>query len=112
MAGTTFAYESAEKTSAAREQLLHQVPPVYRIDLDPVKQFETAARDLLATLDAFEREHPFNALSLNDRRTAFQVLADSISARKVPTSIASVNSVSVELALVGSACDSIVDNQR
>lgn len=81
VASAPFSYESAERTSAAREQMLHRVPPVYRLDLDPVRQFEAAARDLLAKLDIFEREHPANALAFTDRRAAFTLLADAFNAR-------------------------------
>src|SRR5688572_10437452 len=49
-----FSYESVEKTRAAREQFLDRVPPVYRLDMDPLRRFEAAARMLLTQLAAFE----------------------------------------------------------
>ena len=49
-----FRYESVEKTRAAREQLLDRVPPVYRLDQEPLRRFDAAARMLLAQLAAHE----------------------------------------------------------
>ncbi len=57
-AQASFGFESAEKTSAAREQLRNRVPPVYRIDTEALRRFEAAARMLLAQLSAFEQAHP------------------------------------------------------
>ncbi len=56
-ASAAFSYESAEKTRAAREQLLGRVPPVFRLDPEPLRRFEPAARALLARLDAYEVAH-------------------------------------------------------
>ena len=57
-ASAGFSYKSAEKTRAAQEQAQHQVPPVYRLDHTPLERFETAARELLGKLAAFEATHP------------------------------------------------------
>ena len=78
VASTPFSYSSEERTRAAREQALGRVPPVYRIELEPMQQFEAAARDLLGKLAAFETAHPANPanVSLTDRGTALQALAD------------------------------------
>ncbi|MGH7995723.1 MAG: HD family phosphohydrolase [Opitutaceae bacterium] len=58
VADRSFSYVSAEKTQEAREQMVARVPPVYRIDLNPLKQFERSAHDLLNRLSAFETAHP------------------------------------------------------
>lgn len=50
----SFNYESAEKTSAAREQFRNRVPPVYRLENEHYRRFEAAARKLLSQLAAFE----------------------------------------------------------
>ena len=50
VAGAPFSYESKEKTRQARDQLVERVPPVYRLDFEPLHRFELAARDLLARL--------------------------------------------------------------
>ena len=81
VAATPFTYQSGVQTSAASEQLINRLPPVYRIDLEPSRRFEAAARDLLVQLDAFERDHTANALLLNDRRTDFIALVDAFNAR-------------------------------
>lgn len=54
----SFSYESAERTRAAREQFLGHVPPVYRLDNEPLRRFEAAARMLLTQLAAFEVAAP------------------------------------------------------
>src|SRR5687768_10915634 len=56
----SFSYESAEKTRAAREQYLNRVPPVYRLDTEPLRRFEAAIRMLLSQLAAFEAANPGN----------------------------------------------------
>lgn len=67
-----FSYESAEKTRSAREQLLNRVPPVYRLDSEPLRRFETAARMLLTQLATIESTHPNAA--------AFTRIADTFNA--------------------------------
>ena len=54
VARASFSYESAERTRVAKEQLLDRVPPVYRLDTEPLRRFEAAARDLLSQLEIFE----------------------------------------------------------
>jgi len=49
VASGPFSYESAEKTRIALEQIKNRVPPVYRIELEPLHQFEANIRELLAT---------------------------------------------------------------
>jgi len=80
-AGTPFTYQSVEQTSAASEQLINRLPPVYRIDLEPSHRFDAAARALLGQLAAFERSHPVNALVLNNPRAEFATLVDAFNAR-------------------------------
>ncbi len=49
-AAIPFTYESAVKTQAARERLGERVPPVYRIDPEPLRRFELHLTELLASL--------------------------------------------------------------
>ena len=79
-ASASFSFESAEKTRAAREQLITRVPPVYRLDPEPFQRFESAARILLAQLDAFEAAHPINIPILTPRRAEFTAMADTFNA--------------------------------
>lgn len=81
VARTAFTYQSGEQTSAASDQLINRLPPVYRIDLEPSRRFEAAARGLLTQLEAFERDHPANALVLSDRRADFAALVEAFNAR-------------------------------
>jgi putative nucleotidyltransferase with HDIG domain len=81
-ASTPFSYLSEERTRVAREQLLDRVPPVYRLDLQPLSQFEASARDLLAKLASFEDDHPVgpDAVTFTDRNAALAQLADQFNA--------------------------------
>ena len=81
VARTAFTYPSVEQTSAASEQLVTRLPPVYRINLEPFRRFEAAARYLLARLEAYERDHPANAPILTDRQAEFAALVESFNAR-------------------------------
>jgi hypothetical protein len=72
-----FTYESAEKTRVAREQFLDRVPPVYRLDPDPLRRFEAAARMLLTQLAAFEATNPGNISALVARRPELARIADT-----------------------------------
>lgn len=58
-ANASFSYESAERTRITREQMLEQVPPVYRLETEPLQRFEAAALELLQQLEVFDtRERP------------------------------------------------------
>ncbi|MEZ5275839.1 MAG: HDIG domain-containing protein [Opitutaceae bacterium] len=48
IADAPFSYESALLTERNRQRMESQIPPVYRIDMDPYRKFETDLHDLLA----------------------------------------------------------------
>ncbi|MEO6875607.1 MAG: phosphohydrolase, partial [Opitutaceae bacterium] len=81
VAATPFTFASLEQTKAAGAQLVNRLPPVYRIDLEPFRRFDAAARDLLSQLERFEREHPANALVLNDPRSQLSSIVEAFNAR-------------------------------
>ena len=72
----SFSYESAEKTRVAREQFMDQLPPVYRLDLKPLGDFETAARILLGQLANFESSRTVNIPALLSRRPELTRIAE------------------------------------
>jgi putative nucleotidyltransferase with HDIG domain len=80
VASAGFSYESAERTQAARNQYADRVPPVYRIDTEPLRRFEVAARALLADVSGFEAVHPPGTPSLT-RRADIGTIADAFNAR-------------------------------
>lgn len=80
-AGASFTYESAEKTRLARAQLAERLPPVYRVELQTLQEFEAAFADLLAELKEYQRTHPNGAPSVTDRRADLSVIADTFNAR-------------------------------
>ena len=47
-ARASFSYESAERTRIAREQLVDRVPPVYRLEMEPLRRFEHRLMALIA----------------------------------------------------------------
>ena len=68
-AAIPFSYESAEKTLAAQERLRERIPPVYRIDPEPLRRFESHLNQLLDSLA------PYAALAPLERAT---FLAESV----------------------------------
>ena len=85
-ASAAFTYESAEKTRAERDLFLDRVPPVYRLENEPFRNFEIAARALLAQLDAFEPTRPSAGPtappnSLLARRAELTAIAEAFNAR-------------------------------
>lgn len=56
-APASFSYVSQEKTADARQEMIQRVPPVFRLDLEPLHRFEAAAHDLENRLDAYEKSH-------------------------------------------------------
>ena len=89
VASASFTYESEERTRIAREQLVDRIPPVYRLDTEPLRRFEAAARDLLTQLEIFENGFSNKARNSNaessglpaDRRDALVAIAESFNAR-------------------------------
>lgn len=73
----SFNYESAEKTRAAREQFLNRIPPVYRLETESLRRFETAAAKLLSQLAEFEQAHPATAPGFVNRRAELASIAET-----------------------------------
>lgn len=81
VATASFDYVSEEQTRAAREAFINRVPPVYRLTTEPAQRFENAARELLASLNRIETEHPANSPQLGDRQRAVAELVDAFNNR-------------------------------
>ena len=81
VAAASFSYESQERTRIAREQLLDRIPPVYRLEMEPFRRFEAAARDLVVQLEAFENRYASSSPALTDRRNALSAIAETFNAR-------------------------------
>jgi cyclic-di-AMP phosphodiesterase PgpH len=73
----SFSYESAERTRAAREQYVNRVPPVYRLDLEPLRRFEAATKMLLTQLVAFEVSNPGISSPLPAHRADLATIAET-----------------------------------
>ena len=69
-AAIPFQYESAEKTRVARERLSERVPPVYRIDPEPLRRFELHLTELLASLAPYTVLDPAQRASFVAENTA------------------------------------------
>ena len=76
-AQASFEFESAERTRATREQLRTRVPPVYKLDTEPLRRFEAASRMLLAQLAAFEKAHPGPVEPLLQFRSELAAIAET-----------------------------------
>jgi putative nucleotidyltransferase with HDIG domain len=72
-----FTYQSAERTRAAREQLLDRLPPVYRLDQEPLRRFEAAAQKLLGQLAEFEARFAAGGIAAGTRRVELARIADT-----------------------------------
>lgn len=51
-----FSYESKIETERARQKVLQQVPPAFRIDMEPYQEFSTKVRGLLTEINAFAEQ--------------------------------------------------------
>jgi len=58
IANAPFSYESTERTRMQSEQIRDRTPPVYRLEFEPLRQFESNIRELIAGLEKFERGTP------------------------------------------------------
>jgi putative nucleotidyltransferase with HDIG domain len=63
VANADFTFESAELTREQREQIRDRVPPVYRLEFEPLRLFETNAEALLMAFEKFEQAFPADAAS-------------------------------------------------
>jgi hypothetical protein len=81
VAGAPFTYESAERTRLVREQIRDRVPPVFRLEFGPLRQFETHMRALLVDLDAIEALHPAGPESDLARRAALAPVVNAFNAK-------------------------------
>lgn len=61
VANEDFVFESDALTQRQREQIRDRVPPVYRLEFAPLRQFETHMEDLLAALEGYAAEFPADA---------------------------------------------------
>ena len=82
-ASVDFAYESEEQTRQLREQIRDRVPPVFRLEFQPLRQFETHLARLLADLAAHAATHSATALdpaAVAARRESFATLVTAFNA--------------------------------
>lgn len=77
VASVPFSYVSEEKTSRVREQIRDRVPPVFRLEFEPLRQFELNMGELLTDLAAYEKTYPPGSPSTPESRTAFATLVSN-----------------------------------
>jgi cyclic-di-AMP phosphodiesterase PgpH len=80
VARAPFSFVSDERTHALREQIADRTPPVYRLDLEPLRQFEKTARLVLDRLSEFESGRVSGATEFAGRRDSLAAIADGINA--------------------------------
>jgi cyclic-di-AMP phosphodiesterase PgpH len=76
VASEPFSYVSAERTRAAREEIRDRVPPVFRLEFEPLRQFETNLRELLTDLAALESRFPNRESSALDFQEQLSAIVD------------------------------------
>jgi len=80
-ASAPFSYRSKIRTEVAQEQFARRVPPVYRLDTEPLRRFDEAARELLGKLAAFEAAHPAGSSVTLVTRPALAAITEAFNAR-------------------------------
>lgn len=80
VSSASFSYVSAERTRALREQIRDRVPPVYRLEFEPLRQFEANIRTLLVDLEGFERDYPPDAFANAERDERFEAIVTRFNA--------------------------------
>jgi hypothetical protein len=75
VAAVPFTYESEHKTRAMREQMNDRVPPVYRLNPEPLRLFEQHFADLLRALE------PLPTLPPSERDAFLAAQVDAFNAR-------------------------------
>lgn len=76
VAGAPFTYESIEKTRLQQEQMRDRTPPVYRLEFEPLRQFDGNIRELLAALERISKER-----NAERRETALAEAVDSFNSK-------------------------------
>jgi putative nucleotidyltransferase with HDIG domain len=72
-----FSYESAARTQAARDQLVNRLPPVYRLEFEPLRRFEAASHKLLEQLAELEAKGIAPTQAPGGRRVELARIADT-----------------------------------
>ncbi len=57
VSGATFDYASAEKTRVSRDLRVNRLPPVYRLEFEPLKHFQNQIRELFTQLEHIEHDY-------------------------------------------------------
>jgi membrane-associated HD superfamily phosphohydrolase len=79
IADSDFSFTSAIQTARNRERLLREVPPVYRVDLEPTDRFEMHVRQVLADLNTLDDR--WATLSEAERLRELSTIAESATTR-------------------------------
>ncbi|BET69002.1 hypothetical protein ASA1KI_39200 [Opitutales bacterium ASA1] len=79
IADSDFSFTSAIQTTRNRERLLREVPPVYRVDLEPTDRFETHVRQVLADLNTLDDR--WATLSEAERLRELSTIAENATTR-------------------------------
>ncbi|PTY05469.1 phosphohydrolase [Opitutaceae bacterium EW11] len=78
VASVPFSYVSAEKTRLTKEQRVNRLPPVYRLEMEPLRLFEAHIHELITQLDKIDREHSKDS---PERRSAINEAVDAFNAK-------------------------------
>ncbi len=78
VSSASFSYASEEKTRDSREQRVNRLPPVYRLEFQPLRDFEVNLRELFAQVERAEKDHARDA---NARRAAIAEFVEQFNAK-------------------------------
>ena len=80
VANADFTFESAELTRIEREQIRDRVPPVYRLEFEPLHLFEANIQALLTAFEKFEQAFPADAASTPAAHEQLDVITQEFNA--------------------------------
>lgn len=81
VASETFSYESAELTRLKREQVRDRTPPVYRLEFEPLIQFELHIQALLQAFQEFETVFPDESSESAEARLRLESITAEFNAK-------------------------------
>tara|TARA_B110000483_G_scaffold23529_1_gene27478 strand:+ start:17 stop:2422 length:2406 start_codon:yes stop_codon:yes gene_type:complete len=81
VANESFSYESAELTRLKREQIRDRTPPVYRLEFEPLIQFEIHTASLLLAFQEFENEFPDESSESAEAQLQLQSITTAFNAK-------------------------------
>lgn len=81
VASAPFSYQSEEKTRQHSEQLRDRTPPVYRLEFEPLRQYEANMRELLTSLEQLQANPATRTSDSAARAPALTAIVETLNAK-------------------------------